>query len=153
MSAENQKVKKPVLPRGRIYWSAILTLVIGSLVAVFLTLTPPQNEASGLIVINSTATAKASTETHTTRPTSTPMTTPTPISTPISTPTPAPTPNITPTPTPIPTIEHTVLDGETISGIATRYGLTTQQIMKMNPQLDPNLIFAGEVILIPTNAE
>ncbi len=151
MSAENLKTKKPVLPRGRIYWSAILTLVIGSLVAVFLTLTPPQNEASGLIVINSTATAKASTETYTTHPTSTPISTPTP--TPISTPTPTPISTPTPTPTPTPTIEHTVLDGETISGIATRYGLTTQQIMEMNPKLDPNLIFAGEVILIPTNAE
>jgi hypothetical protein len=25
--------------------------------------------------------------------------------------------------------------------------------MEMNPKLNPNLIFAGEVILIPTNAE
>ena len=50
-------------------------------------------------------------------------------------------------------IEHTVLDGETISGIATRYGVTTQQIMELNPSLDPNLIFTGEVILIPTNVE
>ena len=151
MSAENQKTKKPVLPRGRIYWSAILTLVIGSLVAVVLTLTPPQNEASGLIVINSTATPKASTETPTTRSTSTPISTPTPTPTSTSTSTPTSTP--TPTPTPTPTIKHTVLDGETISGIATRYGLTTQQIMEMNPKLNPNLIFAGEVILIPTNAE
>ena len=148
MITEEQETKGSESPlRGRVYWGAILTLFVGTLVTVFLMLTPPKNESDGLLVLESSGPEETPTEQANVSPS--PTSTPTP--TPISTPTLVSTPEATPTPTPL--IEHTVLDGETISGIATRYGVTTQQIMELNPSLDPNLIFTGEVILIPTNVE
>ena len=150
MITEEQETKGSESPlRGRVYWGAILTLFVGTLVTIFLLLTPPKNESDGLLVLESSGPEETPTEQANVSPS--PTSTPTP--TPISTPTLVSTPEATPTPTPTPLIEHTVLDGETISGIATRYGVTTQQIMELNPSLDPNLIFTGEVILIPTNVE
>ena len=150
MITEEQETKESESPlRGRVYWGAILTLFVGTLVTIFLLLTPPKSESDGLLVLESSGPEETPTEQANVSPS--PTSTPTP--TPISTPTLVSTPEATPTPTPTPLIEHTVLDGETISGIATRYGVTTQQIMELNPSLDPNLIFTGEVILIPTNVE
>ena len=150
MITEEQETKESESPlRGRVYWGAILTLFVGTLVTIFLLLTPPKNESDGLLVLESSGPEETPTEQANVSPS--PTSTPTPTPTPISTPTLVSTPEATPTPTPL--IEHTVLDGETISGIATRYGVTTQQIMELNPSLDPNLIFTGEVILIPTNVE
>jgi len=150
MMTEKQEPKGAESPlRGRVYWGAILTLFVGTLVTIFLLLTPPKNESDGLLVLESSNPEETPTEQANVSPS--PTATPSP--TPISTPTLVSTPEVTPTPTPTPMIEHTVLDGETISGIASRYGVTTQQIMESNPNLDPNLIFTGEVILIPTNVE
>ncbi|MFL2635894.1 MAG: LysM peptidoglycan-binding domain-containing protein [Tepidiformaceae bacterium] len=152
MNTEEQETKGAESPlRGRVYWGAILTLFVGTLVTIFLLLTPPKNESDGLLVLESSDPEETPTEQANVSPSPTATPTPTPISTPTLASTPEATP--TPTPTPTPMIEHTVLDGETISGIATRYGVTTQQIMELNPSLDPNLIFTGEVILIPTNVE
>lgn len=48
-------------------------------------------------------------------------------------------------------VYHTVRWGETLSGIAVRYGTTVQAVMAANPQIwNPNLIFAGQVLYIPT---
>jgi len=48
-------------------------------------------------------------------------------------------------------VYHTVRWGETLSGIAVRYGTTVQAIMQANPQIwNPNLIFAGQVLFIPS---
>ncbi|MCB8988500.1 MAG: LysM peptidoglycan-binding domain-containing protein [Ardenticatenaceae bacterium] len=48
-------------------------------------------------------------------------------------------------------VYHTVRWGETLSGIARYYGTTTQAIMAANPQIwNPNLIFAGTVLFIPS---
>ena len=152
MITEEQETKESESTlRGRVYWGAILTLFVGTLVTIFLLLTPPKNESDGLLVLESSGPEETPTEQANVSPSPTSTPTHTPTSTPISTQTLVSTPEATPTPTPL--IEHTVLDGETISGIATRYGVTTQQIMELNPSLDPNLIFTGEVILIPTNVE
>jgi len=48
-------------------------------------------------------------------------------------------------------VYHTVRWGESLSGIAVRYGTTIQAIMAANPQIwNPNVIFAGQVLYIPT---
>jgi len=73
--------------------------------------------------------------------------TPTPTPTVVLTPTETPTP--TPTPTPIPPRAHQVRQGETLSTIALQYDTTIEDILALNPGLDPQLIQTGQVLLIP----
>ncbi len=79
--------------------------------------------------------------------------TPTPLpsrtATPTITPTPSATPTPTSTPTPVPPLAHQVQRGETLSGIASTYGLTIDDILALNPDIDPNRLQVGQVILIP----
>lgn len=74
------------------------------------------------------------------------------------TPTPAPTdepdePTATPTATPVETprgpIVHRVQQGETLRLIAQDYGVTTDEIEALNPNLDPDRLSIGQEILIP----
>lgn len=44
---------------------------------------------------------------------------------------------------------HTISSGETLSGIATQYGVTTDAIMQANGIADPNRILVGQVLTIP----
>lgn len=77
---------------------------------------------------------------------------PTPAPTPTPTPTaePSPTPSPTPPPTPVPTpVVHVVERGETLSGIAVRYGVTVAAISEANGITDPNVIEVGQQLVIP----
>ena len=62
-------------------------------------------------------------------------------------------PTVAPSPTPVPTpaqVVHVVKAGDTISGIATEYGVTVDQILAANPQIkNPNSINVGDEIVIP----
>jgi len=75
----------------------------------------------------------------------TPTTTFTPSDTPIPTITFTPTSSVTPTPT---QIVYTVKTGDTLSGIAFRYGVTVEGIQALN-NLDTTLIYVGQVLQIP----
>lgn len=63
-----------------------------------------------------------------------------------------------PTPTTVPskpaqtTITYTVKKGDTLSGIASRYGTTYQELAKINGISDPNKIYPGQVLTINGNA-
>lgn len=46
------------------------------------------------------------------------------------------------------TVYHTVKSGETLSGIASKYGTTYQQLAKMNNISNPNLIYVGQKIRV-----
>ena len=48
------------------------------------------------------------------------------------------------------TNRHTVLRGESLSTIASRYGLELDALLGANPQLSPNRIVPGQVLRIPT---
>ncbi|MGD8966531.1 MAG: LysM domain-containing protein [Anaerolineae bacterium] len=72
-----------------------------------------------------------------------PTLTPTASATPTSTPVP------TFTPTPLPPRAHSVQEGETMSDIAKLYGITVDEILTLNPDVDPELIRADQVLLIP----
>jgi LysM repeat protein len=50
----------------------------------------------------------------------------------------------------VPTTTYTVVAGDTLSGIATRYSTTVTLLHQANPQItDPNLIYPGQVLVIP----
>jgi LysM repeat protein len=55
---------------------------------------------------------------------------------------------MTPAPAGAP-IKHTIKSGETLSDIAQQYGITVEDIVKLNNIADPNQIQAGQVVLIP----
>lgn len=68
-----------------------------------------------------------------------------------STPTPTPEPTPQPTPQPTPSTESTyvVKSGDTLSGIASKYGTTYQALAAYNGISNPNLIHPGQIIKIP----
>ena len=78
-------------------------------------------------------------------PTVPPTRTPTDI--PTSTPTRTPTP--TSTPTAIPPLVHQVQEGETLILIAEENDTTVEAILALNPDVDPELIQVGQLLLIP----
>jgi LysM repeat protein len=46
---------------------------------------------------------------------------------------------------------YTVVKGDTLGSIAKRYGTTTTEILKVNPQItNPSLIYPGQVIYLPS---
>jgi len=78
-----------------------------------------------------------------------PTLTPTRTPTATSSPTPTRTPTITPTPTPIPPRVHQVQEGETLIVIAAAYDTTVEEILALNPGVEPELLQVGQLLLIP----
>jgi len=65
------------------------------------------------------------------------------------TPTPPP-----PVPTPSPTPRtHEVQKGEDMFGIALRYGITLDELMNANPDVDPNFLSIGSLLIIPPSSQ
>jgi murein DD-endopeptidase MepM/ murein hydrolase activator NlpD len=46
-------------------------------------------------------------------------------------------------------VTHRVLVGETLSVIARKYGVSLQELTRVNRVIDPNVVFAGQVLTIP----
>lgn len=77
----------------------------------------------------------------------------TPEPPPAGTNTPSPTETLSPTnpPAPSPTpIIHTVQSGEVLSNIAFQYGVTVETILLANDLINPDAIFEGQQLIIPT---
>jgi len=66
---------------------------------------------------------------------------------PTTTPQPPP-PTVAPTPLP-PTQTYVVQPGDTLTAIAARFGTTVQALVVANNIVNPNLIFVGQVLVIP----
>jgi LysM repeat protein len=62
------------------------------------------------------------------------------------TPTPLPTPTVTPSPTPI---VFVVESGDTLLGIAIDHDTTTEEIVALNPGIDPRFLLIGQEIILP----
>ncbi len=62
---------------------------------------------------------------------------------------PCPMPTPTPAPAPAPQV-YVVKKGDTVYKIAKRYGTTMQAIILANNLRNPNLIYPGQILLIPT---
>lgn len=80
-----------------------------------------------------------------TSPTSTPTQTPTDTPSPTPTRTPAP----TLTPTPLPPLTYQVKPGDTLSDIAVRFATTVDDILALNPEVQPEVLPVGYVLRIP----
>lgn len=55
----------------------------------------------------------------------------------------------TPTATPTPYVEYSVKQGDTIYGIAERFGVSAEDIIRLNNLSDPSKLALGQKILIP----
>lgn len=55
-----------------------------------------------------------------------------------------------PTPT---TFIHTVIQGDTLSGIAGRYGISLEALLAANPGIQPAALSVGSTLIIPTGSE
>jgi LysM repeat protein len=64
-------------------------------------------------------------------------------------PTAAPGETLTPTEPAVVTVEHTVQAGETLSDIAQFYGISVDEIKAANPDLEDDIVIAGQTLLIP----
>jgi LysM repeat protein len=54
-----------------------------------------------------------------------------------------------PVPTPGKQQLYEVREGDTLSGIAARFGVSEEAILKQNPDLDPDTVFVGQELVIP----
>lgn len=84
-------------------------------------------------------------------PSLTPSLTPTGTTTPTITPTPSPTFTVTPTPTPGPLI-HTIESGQTLSIVASLYGVTAEQVAEANGMELSAMLSVGQQLSIPGKA-
>ena len=67
--------------------------------------------------------------------------------------TPTPQPN-SPTPVPSPTpLIYTVAEGDTLSAIAERFGVSIDSILVANPDVDPRSLLIGAQLMIPSSAD
>lgn len=60
----------------------------------------------------------------------------------------SPTATLPPLPTPTPFV-HTIVENDTLSGIAAYYGVTIEAILTSNPGIDPNFLSIGDQLVIP----
>ena len=58
----------------------------------------------------------------------------------------------TPLPTPTP-FTYTILQGDTISSVALKFGVSMDNLLAANPEISPNAMSVGQVINIPSNPE
>ena len=59
----------------------------------------------------------------------------------------------TPLPAPTPTpVVHVVVAGDTVSGIALKYGVEIAAVLAANPQIDPRAMSVGTQLLIPSSS-
>lgn len=133
-------------PSALVYRGSVLTLVIASLVALFLVLRPPEKETDNGVVRTVPSSTAAVSATATPTP---PVTrTATAATTAAASPSPAGSPTAAATPTPG-TRSYIIRSGDTLSSIAVENDTTVDAIVALNPGLDPDTLDVGAEILLP----
>ncbi|HXF62743.1 MAG TPA: LysM peptidoglycan-binding domain-containing protein, partial [Caldilineaceae bacterium] len=114
----------------RVLVGSVLALLAGcgQVITVTPTPTPAPTPTVGLAVVSAT---------------DEPTVTPAPY-----TPAPTPTPTVTPTP-----VFHTIAAGESLLGIANRYGVSVSGLQEANGILDPRMLQIGQQLIIPREEE
>jgi hypothetical protein len=84
-------------------------------------------------------------------PATLPVATPTPTPLPSPSPSPSPLPSPSPSPSPSP-VTYKVKSGDTLLGIASRFGTTVKALQQANGIDDPSLLRIGQVLTIPADA-
>ncbi len=144
-----------VLPSAAVYRGSLLALVIGTLVTIYLLVSPPGADSESDTVLPIATNTPAVTATATPTPPGMPsgaaqptiaLGTATPL--PAGTPAPGGTPAPTSTPTPG-ARTYTVQPGDTLSGIAARFGTTVEAILELNPGLVPEALQPGTQLRLP----
>lgn len=134
-------------PSVYLYRGALLALAIGSIIAVYLVLRPPETESVQPVVSDVATSTPVTEETATATPLGQqPTATATALP---ATPTPSG-PTATPTLEPGTAVEYEIQSGDFLSTIAQDFGTTVDAILALNPDLDPDLISVGQVILVPS---
>jgi LysM repeat protein len=142
------------VPSALVYRGSILTLVVATLLTVFLLIRPPAEKSQASLVrelptstaaISATATpTPPRTATQAGSGDETPEATPATPETPGASPTAAETAEATPTTGPR---VHIVAAGDTLSGIAAEYDTTVDELERLNPGIDENINIGDEVIV------
>jgi hypothetical protein len=134
-------------PAPLMYRGSLLALVVASLLAIFLVLSPPESESrTGTIRVMATPTPGQPTAT----PTPVGGATPAPaVTTPAASPSPAQTAAATPTAA-NGARTHTVVSGDTLSTIAQEYGTTVEAIVSLNDGIGEDTpLQIGQTLRIP----
>jgi LysM repeat protein len=105
--------------------------------------------ASTAVVVDSVSAPAPSPTPAPVKPTPTPTITPTPTPSPTASPTPKPSPTPSPTSSAPASKTYTVKPGDTLSGIATRFGTTSRILMDLNSISNANLIRIGQILKLP----
>jgi len=126
------------------YRGSIAALILGSFVALFLVLRPPEDESRATPLRPEATNTPAVITTATATPEGA-QPSPSPTRPPVAEDTPAAVP-ATPTPG---AIEYPIVAGDTLSAVAQSFGTTVDEILALNPALDPNQLSIGAIILVP----
>jgi LysM repeat protein len=105
-----------------------------------------------LVPTHTATTAPSSTPTPTNTPSPPAANTVAPAHTPTALPSPAVTDQPSPTPTPgVQLVNHVVQRGDNLIALAARYDTTVQAIVKANNLANPDSIWVGQTLVIPSN--
>ncbi|KAA0240904.1 MAG: LysM peptidoglycan-binding domain-containing protein [Chloroflexi bacterium CFX7] len=141
-------------PSAIAFRGSIAALILGSAVAAFLVISPPQSKSKadpGRTIATSTPAVVATATPTRQGASATPAKTATSEASPTAaaSPTPGGSPTAAPSPTPGGERTYTVQAGDTLSGIATQFNTTVEALEALNPGIRPETLQIGAVLKIP----
>jgi LysM repeat protein len=156
-AAEPVEAESPdsALPSGGLYLGSLIALALATVVGVILFISPPEERSTP-------SSAPVGGEAPLTEPTATPTPTRTDLTpTVIVTPTPSTaegeegtgTPQATTTEQPDGTETYTIESGDTLFGIAEDFNTTVDEIIELNPGIEPDNLTPGDELIVPAPAD